>query len=84
MQYKEKSPGKNGIPTEAFKNFRKAPLSVFLKLIALFWQNNRFNPVNWQQIKLSILPKQGGLANPNMWRRIPLGDGLTRKAKPST
>jgi hypothetical protein len=53
IQYK-KSPGKNGIPTEAFKNLRKAPLSVFSKLIALFWQNDRFNPVDWQQIKLSI------------------------------
>jgi hypothetical protein len=58
MQY-EKSPGKNGIPTEAFKNLRKGPLSVFFsKLVELFWQNDRFNPVDWQQIKLSILPKR--------------------------
>jgi hypothetical protein len=39
MQYK-KSPGKNGIPTETFKNLKRGPLSVILKLIALFWQND--------------------------------------------
>jgi len=73
MQY-EKSPGKNGIPTEAFKNLRKEPLSVFSKIIELFWQNNQFNLVDWQQIKLSILPKKGDLADPNKWRGIALGD----------
>jgi hypothetical protein len=40
----------------------------------LFWQNDQFNPVDWQQIKLSILPKQGDLADPNKWRGIALGD----------
>jgi exonuclease III len=73
MQY-EKSPGKNGIPTEAFKSLKGASLSAFMKLIALFWQNDQFNPVDWQQIKLSILPKQGDLADPNKWRGIALGD----------
>jgi hypothetical protein len=73
MQY-EKSPGKNGIPTEAFKNLQGRPLAVFMKLIALFWQNSQFNPVDWQQIKLSILPKKGDLADPNKWRGIALGD----------
>ena len=73
MQYK-KSPGKNGIPTEAFKNLRRGPLMAFKKLIALFWQNDQFNPVKWQQIKLSILPKKGNLADPNKWSGIALGD----------
>jgi hypothetical protein len=45
---------------EAFKNLRKAPLLVFLKLIALFWKNNWFNPVNWQQIKLSTATNDQG------------------------
>jgi hypothetical protein len=47
---------------------------VFSKRVALFWQNEQFNPVNWQQIKLSILPKKDDLANPNKWRGIALGD----------
>jgi hypothetical protein len=67
MQYK-KSPGKNGTPRKAFKSLQKEPLLVFSKIIERFWQNNRFNPVDWQQIKLSILPKKGDLANPNKWR----------------
>ena len=49
-------------------------MSVFSKIIELFWQNNQFNPVDWQQIKLSILPKKGDLADPNKWRGIALGD----------
>jgi hypothetical protein len=61
MQYK-KSPGKSRIPTEAFKSLQKEPLLVFLKINELFWQNDWFNPVHWQQIKLSILPKKGELA----------------------
>jgi hypothetical protein len=77
MQYKN-SPGKNGIPTEAFKNLKRGPLLAFNKLIALFWQNDQFNPVDWQQIKLSILPKQGDLADPNKWRGIALGDIAAR------
>jgi hypothetical protein len=47
---------------------------VSLKIIDLFWQNNWFNPVNWQQIKLSILPKKGDLVDPSKWRGIALGD----------
>jgi hypothetical protein len=73
MQY-EKIPDKNGIPTEAFKNLKRAPLLAFKKLIALFWQKDQFNPVDGQQIKLSILPKQGNLANQNKWHGIALGD----------
>jgi hypothetical protein len=61
MQYK-KSPGKNEIPTEAFKNLKRGPLLVFKKLIALFWQNDQFNPVDWQQIKQSIFTKKGQLS----------------------
>ena len=72
MQY-EKSPGKNGIPTEAYKNLKWGPQTVLMKIIVLFWQNDQFNPVDWQQ-KLSILPKKGDLADPNKWRGIALGD----------
>jgi hypothetical protein len=73
MQY-EKSPGKNGIPMEAFKNLSRGPLSVFKRLITRFWQNDQFNPVDWQQIKLSILPKKGDLVDQNKWCEIALGD----------
>ncbi len=66
----EKSPGKNGILTGAFKCLKRGALSIFLKLFALFWQNDRF----WQHIKLSILPKKGNLADPNKWHGIALGD----------
>jgi hypothetical protein len=45
MQY-EKSPGKNGVPTEAFKNLKRGPLLVFKKFIKLFWKNDQFNPVD--------------------------------------
>jgi hypothetical protein len=72
MQYKN-SPGKNGIPTEAFKNLKRGPLLAFNKLIALFWQNDQFNPVDWQQIKVSISPKKVDLAYPNNWHVIALG-----------
>ncbi len=46
MQY-EKSPGKKGIPKEAFQNLKRRPLSVCMKLIALSWKNDQFNPVDW-------------------------------------
>jgi hypothetical protein len=66
MQHK-KSLGKNGIPAEAFKNLKRGPLWAFKKFVELFWQKNQFNPLDWQHIKLSILPKKGDLANPNKW-----------------
>jgi hypothetical protein len=31
-------------------------------------------PQEFQELKLSILPKSGNLSNPNKWRRIALGD----------
>jgi hypothetical protein len=73
MQY-EKSPGKNGIPTEAFKSLQDSNLDLFHKLITAFWHNIDLNPSEWRQIKLSILPKKGDLSNPNQWRGIALGD----------
>jgi hypothetical protein len=73
MQY-EKSPGRNGIPTEAFKTLQDTNIDLFHELITAFWNNPDFNPDEWHQIKLCILPKKGDLSNPNKWRGIALGD----------
>ena len=73
MQY-EKSPGTNGIPTEAFKCLTDTNYQLFEDIITLFWKNDQFQPIDFQQIKLSILPKKGDLSDPNKWRGIALGD----------
>jgi hypothetical protein len=73
MQY-EKSPGRNGIPTEAFKILSGRGKNCFYQLIQEFWNKPAFNPEEWHQIVLSILPKSGDLSNPNKWRGIALGD----------
>ena len=73
MQY-EKSPGTNGIPTEAFKCLTGTNYQFFEDTITLFWKNDQFQPIDFQQIKLSVLPKKGDLSDPNKWRGIALGD----------
>jgi hypothetical protein len=73
MQY-EKRPGTNGIPTEAFKCLTGTNYQFFEDTITLFWKNDQFQPIDFQQIKLSILPKKGDLSDPNKWRGIALGD----------
>jgi hypothetical protein len=73
MQY-EKSPGTNGIPTEAFKCLTGTNYQFFEDTIILFWKNDQFQPIIFQQIKLSVLPKKGDLSGPNKWRGIALGD----------
>jgi hypothetical protein len=73
MQY-EKSSGTNGIPTEAFKCLTGTNYQFFKDTITLFWKNDQFQPIDFQQIKLSILPKKGDLSDPNKWRGIALGD----------
>jgi hypothetical protein len=70
----EKSPGINGIPTEAFKQLTGRGLHTFENLIQFCWQDAEFKPPAWQKIKLSILPKKGDLSNSNNWRGIALGD----------
>jgi hypothetical protein len=73
MQY-EKSPGTNGIPTEAFKCLTGTNYQFFEDTITVFWKNDQFQPIDFQQIKLSVLPKKGNLSDPNKWRGIALGD----------
>ena len=73
MQY-EKSPGTNGIPTEAFKSLTGTNYQYFEETITLFWKNDQYQPIDFQQIQLSILPKKGDLSDPNKWRGIALGD----------
>jgi hypothetical protein len=45
-----------------------------LEETALSWQNSLCNPINWQQIMLSILLKKGDLANPNKLHGIAVGN----------
>jgi hypothetical protein len=74
MQY-EKSPGTNGIPTEAFKCLTGGTNYQFVEdTITLFWKIGQFQPTDFQQIKLSVLPKKGNLSDPNKWRGIALGN----------
>jgi Reverse transcriptase (RNA-dependent DNA polymerase) len=73
MKY-EKSPGTNGIPTEAFKNLRGMPLDKFIKILQEYWNNDEFEIQEWQELGFSILPKTGDLSNPYKWSGIALGD----------
>ena len=57
MQY-EKSPGPNGIPTEAYKQLEGTGFGEFVILIRNFWDNPNFNPNEWSKSGLSILPKK--------------------------
>jgi hypothetical protein len=73
MQY-EKSPGLNGIPTEAFKNLQGDGLLALYNEIIKVWDDPSYIPKEWTAIKMTILPKKGDLHNPNKWRGIALGD----------
>eukprot|EP00980_Cylindrotheca_fusiformis_P021013 scaffold8028_cov81-Cylindrotheca_fusiformis.AAC.1 len=73
MQY-EKSPGPNGIPTEAFKNLQGEGLAKLVGIIQKVWTDEYYIPGEWSQIKLTVLPKKGNLSDPNKWRGIALGD----------
>ena len=70
----EKSPGKNGIPPEAYKLLAGLGEDVLEKIITQFWTDPDFNPEIWKHVVLTILPKSGDLSNPNKWRGIALLD----------
>ena len=70
----EKSPGPNGIPTEAFKNLDGEGYLLLEKTIEEYWNNPQYEPEEFTKLRLSILPKSGDLSNPNKWRGIALGD----------
>jgi hypothetical protein len=70
----------NGVPTEAFKTLLHANLETFhKKSIIVFWNDPDFNPDEWHQIKLCVLPKKGDLSDPNKWRGIALGDIASKR-----
>ena len=69
MRY-EKSPGPNGIPTEAFKNLEGESFDLLYNLIKKYWEDTEYSPNEMTLIKLSILPKKGDLSNPNKWRTL--------------
>ena len=66
MQYK-KSPGPNGIPTEAFKNLEGESFQLLFNMITRYWNHPDYKPDEFTKINLSILPKNGDLSNPNKW-----------------
>jgi hypothetical protein len=70
----EKSPGPNGIPTEAFKNLDPQGISLLRNTILKYWNDPQYNPEVFTRLGLCILPKTGDLSNPNKWRGIALGD----------
>jgi hypothetical protein len=65
----EKSLGKNGTPPEAYKNLYGKSLDRFVVIIIKFFEDANYNPPDWQDIKLKLLPKSGDLKNPNKWKR---------------
>ena len=75
----EKSPGPNGIPTEAFKNLGDGDGSILLReIIRKYWNDNEYNPEVFTRLGLCILPKTGDLSNPNKWRGIALGNIIAK------
>ena len=70
----EKSPGSNGITTEAFKNLDGDGFELLYRTIVRYWTDENYTPEEFTTIKLSMIPKTGDLSNPNKWRGIALGD----------
>ena len=71
----EKSPGSNGITTEAFnKNLDGEGFELLYRTIVRYWTNPNYTPEEFTTIKLSMIPKTGDISNPNKWRGIALGD----------
>ena len=68
----EKSPGSNGITTEAFKNLDKDGFELLYRTIVRYWTDENYIPEKFTTIKLSMIPKTGDLSNPNKWRGIAL------------
>ena len=69
----EKSPGSNGITTEAFKNLDKDGFELLYQTIVRYRTDENYTPEEFTTIKLSMIPKTGDLSNPNKWRGIALG-----------
>jgi len=62
MQY-EKSPGPNGIPTEAFKSLNGDGYKIFKQIIHKYWKDKDYFPTRFTHLTLSIIPKSGDLSN---------------------
>ena len=70
----EKSPGSNGITTEAFNNLDGEGFKLLYQTIVRYWTNPNYTLEEFTTIKLFMRPKTGDLSNPNKWRGITLGD----------
>ena len=66
----EKSPGVDGIPTEAFKIIRESDvlLGEFMKFLRACWREENVDPDAFHATLVTVLPKKGGLSDPNKWR----------------
>jgi len=62
MQY-EKSPGPNGIPTEAFKSLNGDGYKIFKQIIHKYWKDKDYLPTGFTHLTLSIIPKSSDLSN---------------------
>ena len=66
----EKSPGSNGITTEAFnKNLGGEGFELLYRTIVKYWTNPNYTPEEFTTIKLSMIPKTGDLSNPKKMER---------------
>ena len=77
MAYK-KSPGPNGVPTEAFKKLDTYGLLQLRETIRKYWNDNKYNSKVFTRLGLCILPKSGNLSNQNKWRGISLGNIIAK------
>ena len=70
-----KSPGKNGIPPEAYKLWLAGETSSqLINIITQYWIDDNFDPDIFHEVVLKIIPKKGDLSDPNKWRGIALLD----------
>ena len=74
----KKSPGPNGIPTEAYKNLDNYGLLLLRKTIQKYQNDNKYTPKVFTRLGLCILPKSGDLSNPNKWQGITLSNIITK------
>ena len=70
----EKSPGVDGIPIEAFKIIRESDVlfGEFTKFLHACWRDQNVDPEAFHTTLVTVLPKKGGLSDPNKWRRTSL------------
>ena len=69
----DKSPGENGVPSNAFKSMDAENLKIVYKHICDFWEGNAVYD-EWHVELVKLLPKKNELGSPHNWRGINLMD----------